>query len=160
FRTGLPRDFRSSPQVSNPIQAVITMHIEKITLEGKTALVTGASSGIGKATAKLFAYAGARVALLGRTSSSLNLVLEEIGVTAVGHLVLEADVSQEMDMTAALAGIAATWGRLDIVVVNAGINGVWAPLGSLTVEEWDKTIDVNLRGTFLTVKSSLPLLKV
>jgi NAD(P)-dependent dehydrogenase (short-subunit alcohol dehydrogenase family) len=64
-----------------------------------------------------------------------------------------------MDMGNAFATVAKRYGRLDIVVANAGINGVWAPLDQLEVAEWDQTLAVNLRGTFLTVKLALPLLK-
>jgi NAD(P)-dependent dehydrogenase (short-subunit alcohol dehydrogenase family) len=62
-------------------------------------------------------------------------------------------------MEAAIGTIAERWGRLDIVFANAGINGVWAPIEELTADEWDATMAVNLRGTFLTVKYATPLLK-
>ena len=62
-------------------------------------------------------------------------------------------------MQAAIQKIIDTWGRLDIVVANAGINGVWASLEEITPEEWDTTLDINLKGTFLTVKYALPYLK-
>ena len=55
--------------------------------------------------------------------------------------------------------IVARWGRLDIVFANAGINGVWAPIDELSPEEWDRTIDINLRGTFLTLHYTVPHLK-
>lgn len=135
------------------------MKIGEDTLAGKTALVTGAGSGIGKASAKLLGHAGARVALLGRSADPLREVLEELGGEAAGHFMVTADVGDESDMAAAFAAIAARWGHLDIVVANAGINGVWAPLDELRVEEWDQTIQTNLRGTFLTTKFALSLLK-
>jgi NAD(P)-dependent dehydrogenase (short-subunit alcohol dehydrogenase family) len=74
-------------------------------------------------------------------------------------LAMPADISQPEQMQAAIARIGAKWGRLDIVFANAGINGVWAPLDELTPEEWDKTLAINLKGTFLTVKYALPYLK-
>jgi len=128
-------------------------------LEGKHALVTGAGSGIGRASAKLLGHSGAKVALLGRTEESLKEVLEEMGGEAAGHFIVTADVGDEQDMDAALLNVAERWDQLDIVLVNAGINGVWAGLGELKVAEWDETIRVNLRGTFLTTRCALPLLK-
>lgn len=135
------------------------MRIARGTLAGKAAFVTGAGSGIGRASAKILAYAGARVALLGRTEESLAEVYDEMGGAPAGHLKLVADVSSYPAMMIAAEEIARHWQRLDIVVANAGINGVWAPMEDLAVDEWDKTMSINLRGTFLTVKVVLPLLK-
>jgi NAD(P)-dependent dehydrogenase (short-subunit alcohol dehydrogenase family) len=135
------------------------MHIGKDTLKGKTALVTGAGSGIGRSTAKLLAYAGARVALLGRSPEPLEKVAHQADRDHGDHLVVPADISSIHAMEGAMERIAAEFEALDIVVVNAGINGVWAPLDELRVEEWEKTLDVNLKGTFLTVKCALPLLR-
>lgn len=135
------------------------MKIAKDTLKGKTALVTGAGSGIGRASAKLLAYAGARVALVGRTESELDRVMHEIDGEQAGHLKILADVSKEGDMKRAYDEVAAAFGQLEVVVANAGINGVWAPLDEISVNEWNDTLDVNLTGTFLTVRGALPLLK-
>jgi NAD(P)-dependent dehydrogenase (short-subunit alcohol dehydrogenase family) len=128
-------------------------------LTGKVALITGAGSGIGKASALLFARQGAKVAALGRTEDELAQTVREIEQLGGEGLVVLADVSEVDDMQRAIAEIAQTWGQLDIVFANAGINGVWAPLDELEPEEWDKTIQINLRGTFLTVKYAIPLLK-
>lgn len=136
-----------------------SMRVAVDTLKGKTVLVTGAGSGIGRASAKLLAHAGAQVALLGRTDSELEKVYQDIGGQEKGHLKLLASVDDESAMLKALAEIDAAWGRLDAVIVNAGINGVWAPLDEIRFEEWNQTLGVNLTGTFLTVKSSLPLLR-
>jgi len=107
----------------------------------------------------MMAARGARVALLGRTRESIDRTLHEIGGSGAGHLALEADIGDEAQMKAAYAALSARWVHLDIVVANAGINGVWAPLDQLGVEEWDMTMRINLRGTFLTVKEALPLLR-
>ena len=136
------------------------MKIGEDTLKGKTAVVTGAGSGIGRASAKLLAHAGARVGLIGRSPEPLEAVLKEIGGEEGGHFIAIADVGDEADMTAAFANISARLGHLDILLANAGINGVWSPLDQLRVEEWDETIRINLRGTFLTTRCALPLLKV
>lgn len=127
-------------------------------LAGKNALITGAGSGIGRACAVALAQAGAKIFLLGRTREELEHVLGEIGGSRAGHHILTADVSSAEEMTAAYAQAAGLCTQLDVVVANAGVNGVWAPLEEMEVEEWDKTIAINLRGTFLTVKLALPLL--
>lgn len=128
-------------------------------LRGKTAVITGAGSGIGKAAALLFAKAGARLALIDRTLPDLKDTAASLAASGDGHLTLEADVGDEEQMRSAFQGIEDKLGALDIVVANAGINGLWAPLAEIEVEEWDRTLGTNLRGTFLTVKLALPLLR-
>lgn len=128
-------------------------------LQGKVALVTGAGSGIGLASARLMARRGAKVALLGRDEEELRSAQQAIEAEGGEALPLTADVSSPDEMQAAYRQLGDRWGRLDIVFANAGINGVWAPLEELTPEDWDQTLSVNLKGTFLTVKYALPLLK-
>jgi len=128
-------------------------------MKGKRTLVTGAGSGIGRATAVAFAKAGAKVALVGRSRDELEDVFQEIGGDDAGHLVLAADVSNPEQLAAAYQEVTTVWGALDAVVANAGINGVWAPLEKLELEEWEETLRINLTGTFLTVKLALPLLR-
>ncbi len=127
-------------------------------MKDKRAVITGAGSGIGRAAAELFHRNGARVAIVQRTKEGGREALEAIGGTAAGHLLLQADVSSDGEMKAAFDAVRAAWGGVDWVVANAGINGVWAPLPEITVEEWDKTMEVNLRGTFLTLKYAVPLM--
>ncbi len=136
------------------------MQVFQDTLAGKVALVTGVGSGIGKATAKLLALSGARVAALTRKLEDAEATCAEITRHGGTALPLAADISDPGAMEAALAAVNRVWQRLDIVVANAGINGLWAPLENFTADDWDKTLGVNLRGTFLTVKYALPLLKV
>ena len=128
-------------------------------LNERVALITGAGSGIGRAAAVLLAREGARVAALGRTEEQLREVVTEIEQAGGEGMVVLADISQPDQMQAAVEQTVERWGRLDIVFANAGVNGVWAPLEDLTPEEWDKTLTINLKGTFLTVKYAVPYLK-
>lgn len=127
-------------------------------LEGKVALVTGGGSGLGEATARLFAKRGAKVMVLGRTEDELKAVVEDIGANGNAAYVV-ADISKPDEMEQAVQQTVDQFGRLDVVFANAGINGVWAPLEDLTPEEWQKTIDINLNGTFYTLKYAVPHLK-
>lgn len=128
-------------------------------LAGKVALITGAGSGIGQAAALLLAKEGAKIAALGRTEDELQETVAQIQDAGGEAIPVSADISQPQEMQQAVQQIENQWGRLDIVFANAGINGVWAPLEELEPEEWDKTINVNLKGTFLTVKYAVPHLK-
>jgi NAD(P)-dependent dehydrogenase (short-subunit alcohol dehydrogenase family) len=128
-------------------------------LDGKVAFVTGVGSGIGKAAAEYLASAGARVAGLTTKLDEARATAQQIKNNGGQALALEGDISKTNDLASAVRQIEQEWGRLDIVVANAGINGVWAPLDELSDEEWQTTLDINLKGTFLTVKHALPLLK-
>jgi NAD(P)-dependent dehydrogenase (short-subunit alcohol dehydrogenase family) len=128
-------------------------------LSERVALVTGAGSGIGKAAAVLLAREGARVAALSRTEEELRKTVAEIERAGSEGLVVCADVSDPEQMRRAVEEVAERWGRLDVVVANAGVNGVWAPIEELDPEEWDRTLDINLKGTFLSVKYAVPHLK-
>lgn len=126
---------------------------------GKVALVTGAGSGIGRAAALHLAAEGFSVGLLGRTESELQAVENEISAATGASKVLVADVADETAMRHAVATLVQDFGRLDVVVANAGVNGVWAPIDDLRPSEWDDTIRINLRGTYLTVHASVPHMK-
>jgi NAD(P)-dependent dehydrogenase (short-subunit alcohol dehydrogenase family) len=128
-------------------------------LQGKVALVTGAGSGIGKATALRFAREGAMVGVLSHTADEIRKVAEEIERAGGTAIALVADVADEGQMRKAVADLVQAYGRLDIVFANAGINGVWAPIDELQPQEWDRTINTNLRGTYLTLHHAVPHLK-
>ncbi|ASY72864.1 NAD(P)-dependent dehydrogenase (short-subunit alcohol dehydrogenase family) [Sinorhizobium fredii] len=107
----------------------------------------------------MLAANGTKVGVLGRTRLELEEVAAEISAQGGEALVLEADVSEEIPMRKAVDALVSAFGGLDIIVANAGINGVWAPIDDLQPFEWDETIAVNLRGTFLTLHTTVPHLK-
>lgn len=135
------------------------MQIPSQSLAGKVALVTGAGSGIGKASAKLLAEAGASVVLVGRTLDELKKTEKEIVQQGGKAVSAHGDMVSSEEMKAAAMTAMDTWGRLDIVLQNAGTNGVWAPIEDLEEKEWDETININLKGTFLILKHCIPHLK-
>ena len=128
-------------------------------LEGKVALITGGSSGLGWGAAKVLAEQGASVVIAGRTQSSLDKAVSKLREAGHEARAVKVDISRSEDLEAAVEEIDQRFGRLDILYANAGVNGVWAPLEELTLQEWKETLDINLSGTFYTIKSCLPLLK-
>ena len=127
--------------------------------EGKVALVTGGSSGIGRATALRLAQDGCAVGVLARSRDGAEEVAAVIRDRGGRATALVADVAVEDDVKAAVADLVRDQGRLDLVFANAGINGVWAPIDEIAPAEWDRTIATNLRGTFLTLHYAVPHLK-
>lgn len=128
-------------------------------LTGRVALVTGAGSGIGAAAARLLAKAGAMVAALSDTAQEVEALADRIKRDGGDAIAIYADVADATAMTGAVRMIEQRWARLDVLVANAGINGVMAPIERLAVEEFDRTIRTNLRGTFVTIQAAYPLLK-
>jgi NAD(P)-dependent dehydrogenase (short-subunit alcohol dehydrogenase family) len=127
--------------------------------QDKVALVTGAGSGIGKATAIRLAAGGASVVAISRTLEEVEATRDEIIARGGRALAVDADISDEAGMAKVIDATIATYKRLDIVVANAGVNGVWAPIEQLKPEEWDRTMGINLRGTYLTLHLAAPHLK-
>jgi len=127
-------------------------------LHDRVALVTGAGSGIGAASALALAQAGADVVLVSRTPEEIEAVAETIRELGRNALPVAADVGAEADMRKLFARIKRRYAHLDIVVANAGINGMWAPIDELKPKEWDETIRINLRGTYLTAHHAVPLM--
>ncbi|WP_377805995.1 SDR family oxidoreductase [Azospirillum sp. A29] len=123
-------------------------------LANKIAIVTGATSGIGLSTAKLFAAEGARVYITGRRKDALEKAVAEIGHAAVG---VQADSSSNDDLDKLFAQVKAEQGRLDVLVVNAG-GGSMLPLGQITEEQIDDTFGRNVKAVIFTVQKALPLL--
>ena len=123
-------------------------------LEGKIALVTGGTSGIGLATAQRFVEEGAYVFITGRREDTLNEAVKTIGRNVSG---VQADAASLPDIDRLYAVIRAEKGRLDILFANAG-GGTLLPLGSITEEQFDQTFDANVKGTLFTAQKALPLM--
>jgi NAD(P)-dependent dehydrogenase (short-subunit alcohol dehydrogenase family) len=128
-------------------------------LKDRVALITGAGSGIGRAAALLFAQEGAWVGALDYHEKEVNATVEAIARQNGRALPLVADVSKADQMQQAVQQLVERWGRIEVVFANAGINGVWAPIDEIEPEEWDQTMNVNLRGVFLTFKYTVPYLR-
>jgi NAD(P)-dependent dehydrogenase (short-subunit alcohol dehydrogenase family) len=125
-------------------------------LSGKSALVTGAASGIGRAVAARFAREGAVVAFVDRDGEAAAAAVADLGGRA-DAFALEADVSDEGAVARAFSDLRERAGRVDVAVANAGVQlfGQDAPAGDLDLAVWRRTLDVNLTGTFLTVKHAV-----
>ncbi len=125
---------------------------------GRTVLITGAAGAIGQAAAKRLADEGAQVALIDRDPARVANVADQL--VAQGHvaLPLEADVTDEPALAAAIAQAEAHFGRIDIVFNNAGIGGYDISIADMPSEQWDRVIAVNLRGVFLGCKYGVPAL--
>jgi NAD(P)-dependent dehydrogenase (short-subunit alcohol dehydrogenase family) len=123
-------------------------------LKGKVTVVTGGSSGIGLATAKLFAAEGAFVFITGRRQDELDAAVAAIGPSAMG---IRGDIAKLADLDRLFERIKTDKGRIDILFANAGL-GDFVPLGAITEDHFDRTFDVNVRGTLFTVQKALPLM--
>lgn len=130
-------------------------------LEGKVAFITGGASGIGKGTALRFAEEGASISIADMQAEEGEKAAKEIQKAGGGReaLFTVCDVSDPEAVQNAIDATVQKFGRLDIVFANAGINGVWAPIEELLPTEWDKTLDINLKGTYLTLHYAIPHLR-
>lgn len=128
-------------------------------LTDKVALVTGAGSGIGKACALKMAAEGARVIVHAHKDEETRATVDAITQARGTAFGVTADLRDDAGFKAAIERGITNFGALDIVVANAGINGIWAPIDELQPDEWDNTLNTNLRGTYLTLHYTVPHLK-
>jgi NADP-dependent 3-hydroxy acid dehydrogenase YdfG len=127
-------------------------------IAGKVAVITGASSGIGESTAKLLAREGARVALGARRKERIDALAKEITDSGGKAVTVVADVSRRGDVNDLVKRALDTFERVDVLVNNAGIMPI-APVQALKVEEWDRVIDVNVKGLLYAVAAVLPTMQ-
>ena len=121
-------------------------------LEGKVAVITGGSSGIGLATAKLFQQAGAKIAISGRNQKSLDDAVREL---AAGVVAVRSDVSKLSDLDTLFDLVVKKLGRIDVLFANAGI-ARFAPLTDVSEDLYDETFDINVKGVFFTIQKAIP----
>src|SRR5215212_5752902 len=134
------------------------MSEDKGAFRGKVAFVTGGGTGIGRATALAFAREGASVVVAGLSEQPIQeaaRMIEEAGGRA---LAVGCDVSRVEDVKAALDKTIEAFGRLDFAFNNAGVEQPVTPAADITEEEWDRIIDIDLRGVFLCIKHEIPLM--
>ncbi len=124
-------------------------------LEGKVAVITGGNSGIGLATARIFAEHGAKVVISGRDPKTLERAAREIGGDT---LAIQADVSNTAELDILFDQVKAQFGGIDVLFVNAGI-ARFAPLSEVTEADFEAVVDVNLKGAYFTIQKALPLLR-
>lgn len=125
----------------------------------KTILVTGAGTGMGRASALRLAEEGASLALLGRRREPLDQLAAEIAAKGGRTLVIACDIAEETAVAAAIAAVHGHFGRLDGLFANAGVLGAVKPLSETVAEDFDALLATNLRGTFFTIRHALPLLE-
>lgn len=128
-------------------------------LKDKVALVTGAGSGIGKAAAIMFAQQGMKVCLVDLKDERTEQTKKQIAEAGGEAIAVDVDTADPERVAEAFEQAVKKWGRLDVVFANAGINGVLAPIEDMKLEDWDRTLSVNLRGTFLCIKYAVPHMK-
>jgi NAD(P)-dependent dehydrogenase (short-subunit alcohol dehydrogenase family) len=125
-------------------------------LNGKVAIVTGAASGIGRATALLFAAEGARVVAADWDAEKGQRVVEDVLDGGGDAAFVQADVSSPEDVQKMIAGALKAYGHLDVLFNNAGVEGDQAPTADCTLGNWDRVIGINLKGVFLGMKYAIP----
>jgi len=128
-------------------------------LKDRVALVTGASRGIGAATAEVLARRGAQVALSARTVSDLEQVAARIHGAGGRALVVPCDVLDPTQVDAMIGAVVKEWGRLDILVNNAGMGTPTMPVETISPADWDAAVALNLKSVFLAIRAAVPVMK-
>jgi NAD(P)-dependent dehydrogenase (short-subunit alcohol dehydrogenase family) len=131
--------------------------IISMSLDNTIAIITGAGRGVGRATARLFAYAGAQVVLFSRTCSQIKEAATEIVINGGRALAISGDVAREDDVVSLFKQVSETYGRVDILVNCAGIVAV-RPFAEMDTTTWDQVINTNLRGTFLCCREAFRIM--
>ena len=121
-------------------------------LKGKVALITGGTSGIGRDSAVLFAKAGAKVVISGRRQAEGNETIALVRAAGGEGLFVKGDVAKASEVEMLVQKTVEKFGRLDVAFNNAGIEGAWIPIVEQSEEDWDRVIDINLKGTWLCLK--------
>ena len=124
-------------------------------LQGKVALITGGTTGIGRDTAVLFAKEGAKVVITGRREVEGNETVALVRAAGGEGLFLKSDVSKTADVQSAVQKTVQKFARLDVAFNNAGIEGAWKPIIEQTEEDWNSVIDINLKGTWLCLRAEI-----
>jgi len=130
-----------------------------MSMKGRVALVTGGSYGLGEATATLLASRGALVALSARSVSDLERVAKKIRADGGHALVVPCDVRDAVQVEQMVARAIEEWGRLDVLINNAGLGTPNVPVEKTSLEEWDSTLDFNLKSAFLCTRATVPIMK-
>jgi len=127
-------------------------------IQGKVVVITGASSGVGESTARLLATNGARVVLGARRKDRIDAVVQDITAKGGSALGFKTDVTRRGDVEVLVRGAMDRYDRIDVIVNNAGIMPI-APMAALKVEEWERIIDVNMKGLLYGVAAVLPMMQ-
>ena len=125
-------------------------------VEGKVVVITGASSGIGETSARYLASKGAKVVLAARRIENLEKIAAEIKANGGEAAIMQTDVTKRADLEALINKAVATFGRVDVMVNNAGLMSI-APIAALKVDEWDRMIDINIKGVLYGIAAALPV---
>ena len=125
-------------------------------IEGKVVVITGGSSGLGAATARYLAARGAIVAIAARRADKLAAIVADIEAAGGKAKAFTVDVTKKAEVDALIAGVVAAFGRVDVLVNNAGLMAI-APMSQGRTDEWDKMIDINIKGLLYGVAAALPV---
>lgn len=127
-------------------------------IQGKVVAITGASSGIGEATARVLAKAGAHIVIGARRADRLDRLTEEIALDGGSVLAKKLDVTDREDVSSFVNLAVSEFGRLDVIINNAGVMPL-SPMDALLVDEWDRMVDVNIKGVLYGIAAALPIMK-
>jgi len=129
-----------------------------VNIEGKVVVITGASSGLGESAARLLAARGAKVVLGARRKERIDALVKEITANGGDAVGIATDVTKRGDVESLVKGALDKYGKIDVLVNNAGLASI-APMSALKVEEWDRMIDVNIKGLLYGVAAALPIMQ-